>query len=143
MAVEQLAVVAVTKVDQEVGLQAAVGKKLRIDLGQVHTTHRAAIEPQGARGHHEVAASERAVARGRGFGEGLVALEVFLGARLVPDLRHVFIKLRVVGHDHGDRKSKRLNPVTNAHLVCRLLLEKQKNKTQTQVQHINNQKHKV
>src|SRR3546814_10326167 len=26
-----------------------------------------------------------------------------------------------------DRKSKRLNPVTNAHLVCRLLLEKKKN----------------
>src|SRR3546814_7859177 len=27
-----------------------------------------------------------------------------------------------------DRKSTRLNPVTNAHLVCRLLLEKKKNK---------------
>src|SRR3546814_1813840 len=26
-----------------------------------------------------------------------------------------------------DRKSTRLNPVTNAHLVCRLLLEKKKN----------------
>src|SRR3546814_3984698 len=28
----------------------------------------------------------------------------------------------------GDRKSTRLTPVTNAHLVCRLLLEKKKNK---------------
>src|SRR3546814_10064019 len=28
----------------------------------------------------------------------------------------------------ADRKSTRLNPVTNAHLVCRLLLEKQKKK---------------
>src|SRR3546814_6896225 len=27
---------------------------------------------------------------------------------------------------HSDRKSTRLNPVTNAHLVCRLLLEKKK-----------------
>src|SRR3546814_5382635 len=27
----------------------------------------------------------------------------------------------------GDRKSTRLNSVTNAHLVCRLLLEKKKN----------------
>src|SRR3546814_5147915 len=27
-----------------------------------------------------------------------------------------------------DRKSTRLNPVTNAHLVCRLLLEKKKKK---------------
>src|SRR3546814_10155042 len=27
-----------------------------------------------------------------------------------------------------DRKSTRLNPVTNAHLVCRLLLEKKNNK---------------
>src|SRR3546814_7921164 len=29
----------------------------------------------------------------------------------------------------GDRKSTRLNPVTNAHLVCRLLLEKKKQNT--------------
>src|SRR3546814_9236352 len=28
----------------------------------------------------------------------------------------------------GDRKSTRLNPVTNAHLVCRLLLEKKNRK---------------
>src|SRR3546814_10283695 len=35
------------------------------------------------------------------------------------------------GHlDVGDRKSTRLNSVTNAHLVCRLLLEKQKKMTQ-------------
>src|SRR3546814_6897561 len=31
-----------------------------------------------------------------------------------------------------DRKSTRLTPVTNAHLVCRLLLEKKKLKTQSQ-----------
>src|SRR3546814_4657212 len=32
-------------------------------------------------------------------------------------------------HDqHQDRKSTRLTPVTNAHLVCRLLLEKKKKK---------------
>src|SRR3546814_7909454 len=31
-----------------------------------------------------------------------------------------------------DRKSTRLNPVTNAHLVCRLLLEKKKTKTTIQ-----------
>src|SRR3546814_5974278 len=30
-----------------------------------------------------------------------------------------------------DRKSTRLNPVTNAHLVCRLLLEKKKKTTKT------------
>src|SRR3546814_6609082 len=35
-----------------------------------------------------------------------------------------------------DRKSTRLNPVTNAHLVCRLLLEKKKKK-----QHINSSSH--
>src|SRR3546814_5546658 len=32
-----------------------------------------------------------------------------------------------------DRKSTRLNPVTNAHLVCRLLLEKKKQTTDKQV----------
>src|SRR3546814_2228264 len=32
---------------------------------------------------------------------------------------------------YGDRKSTRLNPVTNAHLVCRLLLEKKKYKQHT------------
>src|SRR3546814_9813845 len=36
----------------------------------------------------------------------------------------------------ADRKSTRLTPVTNAHLVCRLLLEKKKkNKTTKQKQH--------
>src|SRR3546814_2599347 len=39
---------------------------------------------------------------------------------------------RAVGVEHvryrGDRKSTRLTPVTNAHLVCRLLLEKKKKK---------------
>src|SRR3546814_3222463 len=33
----------------------------------------------------------------------------------------------IYGHD-GDRKSTRLTPVTNEHLVCRLLLEKQNKK---------------
>src|SRR3546814_5763092 len=34
-----------------------------------------------------------------------------------------------------DRKSTRLTPVTNAHLVCRLLLEKKKKTTQTVTMH--------
>src|SRR3546814_4372550 len=34
-----------------------------------------------------------------------------------------------------DRKSTRLNSVTNAHLVCRLLLEKKKNTINTKTQH--------
>src|SRR3546814_15824667 len=33
-----------------------------------------------------------------------------------------------------DRKSTRLTPVTNAHLVCRLLLEKKKKKQKIQIQ---------
>src|SRR3546814_1763429 len=33
-----------------------------------------------------------------------------------------------------DRKSTRLTPVTNAHLVCRLLLEKKKTTTNTHVE---------
>src|SRR3546814_3750468 len=37
--------------------------------------------------------------------------------------------LTMVSHYLLDRKSTRLNPVTNAHLVCRLLLEKKKNVT--------------
>src|SRR3546814_8127138 len=35
------------------------------------------------------------------------------------------------GVDLPDRKSTRLNSVTNAHLVCRLLLDKKKNKKTT------------
>src|SRR3546814_4285666 len=34
--------------------------------------------------------------------------------------------------EKGDRKSTRLNPVTNAHLVCRLLLEKKKTRQKIQ-----------
>src|SRR3546814_6286884 len=49
------------------------------------------------------------------------------------------VRSRCPGHHHHgnarhaleDRKSTRLNSITNAHLVCRLLLEKKKNnKTQ-------------
>src|SRR3546814_7726590 len=35
----------------------------------------------------------------------------------------------VMNTPFGDRKSTRLNPVTNAHLVCRLMLENTKNNT--------------
>src|SRR3546814_10063840 len=35
-----------------------------------------------------------------------------------------------------DRKSTRLTPVTNAHLVCRLLLEKKNKKTKNKIKHI-------
>src|SRR3546814_4551623 len=34
--------------------------------------------------------------------------------------------IRLIREDPADRKSTRRTPVTNAHLVCRLLLEKQK-----------------
>src|SRR3546814_5729018 len=39
-----------------------------------------------------------------------------------------------------DRKSTRLNPVTNAHLVCRLLLEKKKNKINNSICRYDNNK---
>src|SRR3546814_8973844 len=39
-------------------------------------------------------------------------------------LRHTFGS---IAGELGDRKSTRRTPVTNAHLVCRLLLEKKKN----------------
>src|SRR3546814_8136859 len=38
----------------------------------------------------------------------------------------------------GDRKSTRLNPVTNAHLVCRLLLEKKKTTIKKKKQKLKN-----
>src|SRR3546814_4444243 len=38
--------------------------------------------------------------------------------------------------NRSDRKSTRLNSVTNAHLVCRLLLEKKKNKKKNSRQYI-------
>src|SRR3546814_9372490 len=41
------------------------------------------------------------------------------------------LAIKVINEMGGvtDRKSTRLTPVTNAHLVCRLLLEKKNNKT--------------
>src|SRR3546814_4764429 len=39
-----------------------------------------------------------------------------------------------------DRKSTRLNSVTNAHLVCRLLLEKKKQNQNQETHHYNNSK---
>src|SRR3546814_8640850 len=39
--------------------------------------------------------------------------------------------IHIIVNNQIDRKSTRLNSVTNAHLVCRLLLEKKKKKTKT------------
>src|SRR3546814_5404915 len=48
---------------------------------------------------------------------------------------------RIIAVPHvPDRKSTRLNPVTNAHLVCRLLLEK-KNTIYTTIKHHANSTH--
>src|SRR3546814_2592445 len=43
----------------------------------------------------------------------------------------LIITLHTVLEKPRDRKSTRLNSVTNAHLVCRLLLEKKKTKART------------
>src|SRR3546814_1416693 len=40
-----------------------------------------------------------------------------------------------------DRKSTRLTPVTNAHLVCRLLLEKKNHKVKSREERINHSHH--
>src|SRR3546814_4946951 len=50
------------------------------------------------------------------------------------DVRGLAGAVIALHHDAAiDRKSTRLNPVTNAHLVCRLLLEKKNNKKQTHI----------
>src|SRR3546814_5065032 len=78
----------------------------------------------------------RAVARPMPFilgGAGVFAAAVLLfgtlGQEFMPQLDEKDITVtnfRIPSA--SDRKSTRLNPVTNAHLVCRLLLEKKKNK---------------
>src|SRR3546814_10209112 len=78
------------------------------------TLFRSLDEQPRAPGQREIAAPDRARRRGRRRGIGRV--------RANQQQRH-----HAYG-DEPDRKSTRLNPVTNAHLVCRLLLEK-KNKT--------------
>src|SRR3546814_3647595 len=59
----------------------------------------------------------------RAAGTRLGAAEDARQFRLAPRQRH---DLRL---PEPDRKSTRLNSITNAHLVCRLLLEKKKQKT--------------
>src|SRR3546814_5522161 len=57
----------------------------------------------------------------------VIALHGHAGHLLLPvgvkSLRQKVVDRHVIASDI-DRKSTRLNPVTNAHLVCRLLLEK-------------------
>src|SRR3546814_6702444 len=69
-----------------------------------------------------------AVERAQKIAQGVAQPTV--GVRLIlQDLRPYLQVLRVVGGDDPeDRKSTRRTPVTNAHLVCRLLLEKKKKK---------------
>src|SRR3546814_5444491 len=60
----------------------------------------------------------RTFVRGAQHATGMVRLYVWRGT----------FEQRTVADMRADRKSTRLNPVTNAHLVCRLLLEKKKAK---------------
>src|SRR3546814_280885 len=61
--------------------------------------------------------------------EGEIVIE--LDAEAAPETVNNFVVLSRYHFYDGvpSRKSTRLNPVTNAHLVCRLLLEKKKNTT--------------
>src|SRR3546814_2060185 len=69
--------------------------------------------------------------------EGLLRLGLLKGKlkKNIADGSYKRFYLHKTGHwigldVHEDRKSTRLNSVTNAHLVCRLLLEKKKNTNQ-------------
>src|SRR3546814_8656799 len=66
-----------------------------------------------------------------------------LGAKWSPS-SNFSLTLNTIQYDsntHGDRKSTRLTPVTNAHLVCRLLLEKKK-KTKQHIKSTTHEQHK-
>src|SRR3546814_3162330 len=56
---------------------------------------------------------------------GLLRLALGPGVQALAVLLAALARLGWGGQRGRDRKSTRLNPVTNAHLVCRLLLEKQ------------------
>src|SRR3546814_8571627 len=93
----------------------------RLDLGRI-------IHPVPPfRGFGAVLAPEaRAFRRGRGFFPGFR-----VPGRIASRLRDAAAPGNPRGVPsramrHADRKSTRLNPVTNAHIVCRLLLEKKK-----------------
>src|SRR5262245_34167001 len=60
--------IAVAEVAQEVRLDPPVGKELGVDLRVVEAGHAADVEPDGARGEHEIGALERAVAECDRFG---------------------------------------------------------------------------
>src|SRR3546814_1681575 len=90
---------------------------------------RQAARGAGSRHHqprHRPARFPDSGARRRGGGEGAARRP----PRLHPRQRHPRAA-RGGGRGSGpDRKSTRLTPVTNAHIVCRLLLEKKKSKAE-------------
>ena len=78
-------------------------EELVVDLGLVETRHRAAVQPQRARGQHQVGTLQRAVAAGGDFGQlGLVDEP---GARvgMREQLRQVVVEAAVVA-DHRDHR---------------------------------------
>src|SRR3546814_6227145 len=70
-------------------------------------------------------------------GDGIWASYLAMGSEIDPaGLVRQAPPDQAIAYPWLDRKSTRLNPVTNAHLVCRLLLEK----TKLQLNHINNER---
>src|SRR3546814_4516571 len=92
------------------------------------TLCRSQVGIAAAAGHHELQAA-RSVRHPDG------VAEIVSRGRRQPGHRHAVLQhvavrwigiATALGLRQLDRKSTRLNPVTNAHLVCRLLLEKTK-----------------
>src|SRR3546814_2111569 len=94
--------------------------------GRVALQHPDVLFPRQGQGGHRELPTGRFVAGGRHLGgdsrsKGRCRAEV-CSVTMEPTKG-------AAGASWGDRKSTRLNPVTNAHLVCRLLLEKKKTRS--------------
>jgi hypothetical protein len=104
---EELAGIAVTDIAKKIGFPFAVGEKFRINFRLVESGHRAAIKAQAARGDHEVGALERTIAEGCLMNQRRIASENRAHVAGGKKLGEFFVKLRIPGDNHSDRRSHR------------------------------------
>src|SRR3546814_2281039 len=103
-----------------------------------HEATRTNLATLKTRGVMTVGPNEGDMACGEyGFGRMAEPHEILAAIEAALKLPRALSGLRALvtsGPTHEDRKSTRLTPVTNAHLVCRLLLEKKKKDTRRTTQ---------
>ena len=93
---------------EEIGLHLAIGEEGFFDRALVEARHRAAIQPERARGKDQITALHRGIAKRGFFDEIRLTIKPALGIGMREELRQMLMEFRVIANDGANRGRHRL-----------------------------------